>query len=83
MDWSELRLHWGTAARVIKERWPCLTPDDVDLISGSRHYLISVLAERRCAEERKMMREVDAALPQLLQRLFALQRRGRDGRWVA
>ena len=63
MEWDDIRLHWVHLQDLVQRRWPCLTPDDVDVMAGSRTYMIDVVQERyRCARE-QAARQVDALVP--------------------
>lgn len=69
MDWDMLRENWGALHEFVRQFWPQLTRDDIDVVAGSRRYLIDVLSERYAWAQDEAAHRVDAALPVLLQAL--------------
>ncbi|MEO8296267.1 MAG: general stress protein CsbD [Burkholderiales bacterium] len=73
MDWDHVRLHWCGLRSAVRRQWPLLTADDLDLIAGSRRYMIDVVQERYAYARPCAVNQVDAALPTLLSRVAQLE----------
>ena len=69
MDWDTLRENWGAGREFVRQCWPLLMRDDIDVVAGSRRYLIDVICERYRWAPEEATHRVDAALPRLLQGL--------------
>ncbi len=65
IDWSLLRDDWDEVREAVQAFWPRLTRDDLQLVSGSRVYLIDMLCHRYAQPEDAMRHAVDERLPGL------------------
>jgi hypothetical protein len=63
--WDHIRRHWGHARDAMQRQWPLLTRDDIDVVAGSRTYLIEVLQERYALDREHAERQIDACVPTL------------------
>lgn len=66
MEWDEIRLHWVHLQDLVQRRWPELTPDDIDVMAGSRTYMIDVVQERTGCSREQATRQVAELVPAML-----------------
>jgi len=68
MDWTDLRDDWAEVRDDLHAQWPLLTRDDLDLVGGSRTYLVEVVSERYGQPEPQAQQQVDEVLRDVVRR---------------
>jgi len=68
MDWTDLRDDWAEVRGDLHAEWPLLTRDDLDMVGGSRTYLVEVVSERYGQPEPLAQKQVDRVLREVVRR---------------